>query len=854
MAWLSQMESLWLFVQAMSCFLIVAVLSVWQKGAKAAGTLLGQRAQWLSFVGIVMLQGASRFTWGLASYFDVLIPVSWMPLWANSEQGFFIIVSGGLALLSIVFAYPMFELLLKNFEGRVWKTLTSVLLTIGVFALVVSVGHTHEGLVSASNGVLFLISGASLLIWSVRFAQKSIQRVSVLILIGGAVLLVGIWYETMLLNTLVKSGIGLLGFVMLHKRLEEILGKGINAPLKEGLVILTVSSSVFIMLGTLSHIDLQSALWSLKNSRISMEFFAMNMYQLSLTLFGMLLGLVLINYYLKKLNNQVVDYIEHQGVRAKDSLLHGISVSAFLCNSNDGTIIECSSEAIQLLGMAKEEIVGGNLWDVLGVAPVSEKTQEVLDALGRTLSIGKSVLPKQKEMDQRQEVITVVDVSAKHRAERALGHLASYDFLTELPNRREALVRIDNLIEKKHPHALLFLDLDNFKIINDTQGHDVGDEVLKSCARTIDAVCSGVPEHTWCARLGGDEFIVITQQIHKESLVGLAQNIIEKIGSSDVAQKGLGVSIGVAIFPEDAKNTADLLRRADAAMYEAKMNGRGSVRLFSQEIEERLIHIANIEQMIREQVKLSAKESLLEIYLQPMFSPKKEFLGDCEVLVRTKDNCVGGGELVQIAERSRLIEPLGYFIMQQALEIAKECQRKKWKVCLSVNVSAKQFASGALWSLLEKELDANPELSQYIAIEITETELTKSFKKAQERLKKMRSYGVGIGLDDFGSGYSSFGLLEYIPLTKLKIDKSLMDGVPHQESKQKIATAAIVMGQALGLTIVSEGIESPEQVAWLEKMNVDLIQGYVFSKPMNKDAFFDFIQTQEEHREESLGA
>lgn len=459
---------------------------------------------------------------------------------------------------------------------------------------------------------------------------------------------------------------------------------------------------------------------------------------------------------------------------------------------------------------------------------VESAQAERKDGLGRDLLVTCEALG---EDHNDWCVVTAKDVTSECAAENALDRAAREDELTGLPNRREALAILDQAIEASRGVEgvdVLFMDLDHFKNVNDTEGHAAGDALLREVAGLLnESICES---GGWTARLGGDEFLGVIGGAGSEACEEAAYRCIAAMERSARAMKwSVGVSVVVALFQKDGDSGLDLIRRADAAMYEAKTEGRGRVSFFGEAIEHRLRRRVQVEGFLHEAIKL---DEGLSMVLQPYCDLDGVYLGQAEALIRAPGmQGLGAQELIDVAEKSGLIMPLGRWVLRQSAQMQRQAEKGGVPLSLSINVSAKQFMDDLFW----EQFRGMARLGQFargLTLEVTETSLSEDSSCAAKLLAEARDLGAMIALDDFGAGYSSLSMLNKMPLDKIKLDKSLLDNVPFEPEAKRVGQAAIAMATALGMEVVDEGVECPERAKWLQAKGVMVAQGYFFAKPM----------------------
>lgn len=418
-----------------------------------------------------------------------------------------------------------------------------------------------------------------------------------------------------------------------------------------------------------------------------------------------------------------------------------------------------------------------------------------------------------------------------------LDYQTHYDELTKLPNRTLFYDRLNQAIQKgerkKSKSAIFFIDLDRFKQINDSLGHTIGDNVLKIIASRLQSI---VRKEDSVSRLGGDEFSVLVEGIEKiEDISKLAQNIISVISKTiytDGHTLYLTNSIGISIFPNDGSDANTLLKNADAAMHRAKEEGRNNFQYYSQEMTEHALDRVLMEANIRNAIK--KKEFI--VYYQPQVDGKTDKIIGMEALIRWQhptDGFIFPDKFLPLAQETGLIVAIDKWVMQSAMQ-----QMVKWynkglnPGVLALNLSIKQLAQSDFIINLESLIKKTGCKPEWLELEITEGEIMKNPVDAIEKLKKIGDLGIEIAIDDFGTGYSSLSYLKRLPINKLKIDKSFVDGLPDDENDIGIAKTIIALANSLKLNVIAEGVETKEQKDFLVENGCKNIQGYLYSKPV----------------------
>ncbi|MGZ4995705.1 MAG: EAL domain-containing protein, partial [Methylobacter sp.] len=435
-------------------------------------------------------------------------------------------------------------------------------------------------------------------------------------------------------------------------------------------------------------------------------------------------------------------------------------------------------------------------------------------------------------------VASFSDITSRKAAEEEIKQLAFYDPLTQLPNRRLLQERLKHSIEVERREgkrlALLMLDLDRFKAVNDSLGHSAGDELLQQVAVRISA---RLRDMDMVARLGGDEFVVLLEDIaHAEDAARVAAEIILVLSkpfpllqNNDVQ---IGASIGISLYPEHGSSYETLMDHADAALYQAKDQGRGCYAYFSEDQT-----IAARERIALEtRLRRAIEQEELRVFYQPQVDIESGRIVGAEALVRWQNPTEGlipPLRFIPIAEETGLILEIGAWVLRETCR-----QGKQWldqglpPLTLAVNVSPQQFRRGDISTLVATTLNETGFPAECLELEMTESGLMENHNDVMALLNKLRSQGIRLAIDDFGTGFSSLAYLKHFPLDVLKIDKSFIDDIPHLQDDMEIAATIIAMGHILGFKVLAEGVETPEQLAFLKKKKCNLYQGYILSPPV----------------------
>ncbi len=438
------------------------------------------------------------------------------------------------------------------------------------------------------------------------------------------------------------------------------------------------------------------------------------------------------------------------------------------------------------------------------------------------------------------KLIIIRDMTERRRVQHVIHHMAYYDYLTELPNRRLFHERLEHAVVTAHSSkgklAVLFLDLDRFKILNDALGHDLGDLLLKDVAQRLQAC---VATKALAARLGGDEFTVLIPDVaNREEATDCARRIVAEISSRPFVIDGyelfVTTSVGVSFFAQDCLTVADLLRYADTAMYRAKSQGGNGFQCYhdTMQIEDAPLSHIYMEQELHK--ALDAGE--LHLVYQPKVNTRTGRIAGVEALLRWTHSAMGDippSNFIPLAEQTGLIRPIGQYVIRQVC-----AQLRHWEeigrapLPISINLSVRQFQDSDLVDTVAgiiQEAGIDP---RWFEIEITETLLMENTEVAMASLQALHDMGMHISIDDFGTGFSSFSYLNQFPIDTLKIDQSFVANLKGGRRAKSILIAMLRLGQSLGMKVIAEGVETAEQVAFLRRHGCGELQGYYFHRPL----------------------
>jgi diguanylate cyclase (GGDEF)-like protein len=434
-----------------------------------------------------------------------------------------------------------------------------------------------------------------------------------------------------------------------------------------------------------------------------------------------------------------------------------------------------------------------------------------------------------------QFVLSISDISFIREAERQLEHLAFHDPLTGLGNRYLLDQRLMQELRLANGQqaclAILFIDLDGFKAINDSMGHHVGDKLIQEVARRIQ---SQIRRHDEAIRLGGDEFVVILPNLANQSDARLvAEKMLRQIAEPiqvDEHALRISASIGIASYPQDGQDLNTLLSAADSAMYAAKHQGKGRACAYAAEMTDYVRTRLQTEQSLHH----ALERQELQLYYQPVFHLNTGQLAGFEALLRWQHPVSGllsPDQFIPVAEESGLIEPIGTWVLEQALQQIQIWQQMTQRpLFMAVNVSPRQFVHADFGAIVQQALQRFQLSGESLEIEITESML-QDFQRSKRIVEALRTLGCTVAIDDFGTGYSSVSLLRHLPVSRIKIDRSFVSALPGRAQDTGLVSAMLGMAHSLGLEVTAEGIETAEQAGLLAEMANMAAQGYYFERP-----------------------
>ncbi|KRG70189.1 putative bifunctional diguanylate cyclase/phosphodiesterase [Pseudoxanthomonas dokdonensis] len=453
------------------------------------------------------------------------------------------------------------------------------------------------------------------------------------------------------------------------------------------------------------------------------------------------------------------------------------------------------------------------------------------------------------EDDQRHLYVQVLtDITEQKRAEQELRYLANYDTLTSLPNRSLLSERLSRAIVRARREggyvAVLFLDLDRFKDINDSLGHATGDRILRAAASRVQQTVG--PRHT-VARLSGDEFTVVLEDISSQAdAEQFAMDLIRAfrlpLSFDERLELSVSPSIGISLYPDHGQSPADLLKHADTAMYQAKAMGRHTYQVYSESMDEKNRHRAVLASALRR----ALERNELSLVFQPRFSISRQRITGVEALMRWESlefGMVSPAQFIPLAEESGLILDIGTWAMQEACRTLRQWRDAGMQhLVVAVNVSAAQLQHGDLSQVVERALAESGVPADCLEIELTESVIMTDPEQNADTLRACRRLGVWLAIDDFGTGYSSLAYLKRLPLTTLKIDREFISDLTHDRDDEAITSTIITMAQSLALKVIAEGVETFDQYEFLRSHGCDEVQGHWVSQALSADQCLRFIR------------
>ncbi len=467
-----------------------------------------------------------------------------------------------------------------------------------------------------------------------------------------------------------------------------------------------------------------------------------------------------------------------------------------------------------------------------------------------------TVEQRTKELSETNETL-IGEINERRRVEHNLKHMAHHDALTNLPNRLLLDARLNHAIERakrQNLHvAVMFIDLDHFKTINDSLGHDVGDQLLISVSNRL---LHCVREGDTVARLGGDEFIIIIEQVQDVGDLDSLLKKIMKVTSQTITisnhDLSTSASIGISIYPDDGKNAEQLMRNADAAMYYVKENGRHKYHFYTRD----LTSTAYDRVILETDLKHAIADDQILVYYQPQVSLKTKKIVSVEALVRWKHPELGilpPKQFLYIAEKTDLINDIGEAVLKEACkQIVKWKQRNLPIETVAVNIAGNQIHNSNLASTVKRILKQTNCKTEWLELEITEDFIINKTKQAIATLQKLRNLGISLAIDDFGTGYSSLSYLKQLPINKIKIDRSFVSDISNDMEDAALVQAIIAMGKSLNLKLIAEGVEHSSHEIFLSAHGCEYAQGFYYSKPVPAETLEEMLIDKDKERRKNI--
>lgn len=524
----------------------------------------------------------------------------------------------------------------------------------------------------------------------------------------------------------------------------------------------------------------------------------------------------------------------------------------------NGKIIYSNKAHHQILAAAEGSLNGRYIWDFQVDPQEQQDLQSYFEQLVAQQPTPEAYVTSNMTLDGQQKVLEIVwdylrdsdgkllgfiavisDITQRKRQEERILHLAHYDSLTNLPNRFLAMDRLNQiLVQTKREQqlaAVLFMDLDNFKKINDSLGHETGDRLLIESAHRLR---QKLRQGDTIGRLGGDEFIVLLADVKSpDKLMVITETLLDEFRRPfrlDDRELILTASIGIALYPQDGQDASTLLRHADSAMFYAKDQGRNNYAFFTPEMNQAAARRLSIEQ----QMHSALDRGEFYLHYQPLYRLQDTQLTGVEALIRWRNPVLGQvppDEFIPIAEQTGVIVKIGEFVIKTAVMMACQWQQHQADLRMAINLSPAQFRDTGLTNFIKDLLHRYPLTEGTLELEITEGVLLSGYAHTDEILKKLTDLDIRLVMDDFGTGYSSLSYLRRYPFKVLKIDRSFISDMTHDAGDRELVNAAIAMAHGLGIKVVAEGVEIDAQRLLLKSLACDYGQGYFFSKPLSAD-------------------
>ncbi|WP_409304057.1 EAL domain-containing protein [Peribacillus sp. SCS-155] len=540
------------------------------------------------------------------------------------------------------------------------------------------------------------------------------------------------------------------------------------------------------------------------------------------------------------------------------AILESTPDCVFIIDSN-GIILEANSAGEVTFGIKRKKLIGEQLANLIQI-PGTGDAEQGTGILEFDRYIGERLPAKgyfqAKETFPIEFTITKIegksnyaayisDVTFRKQAEEKINYMAYHDFLTGLPNRHYFHSNLAKVLQQASQFdfslAILFLDLDRFKVINDTFGHSFGDLLLQQVAERLSACVEGKDT---VSRQGGDEFIIYLPGLSRTHVSEVAKSILKALSQPfSIAQQEVYItpSIGISMFPEDGADVDELILNADTAMYQAKAAGKNMYKFYMKEMSEKNAGQALMEAKLRR----ALEHGEFELYYQPIIDLKTNSLKGLEALIRWNrpdQGVISPAEFIPLAEETGLIVPIGEWVLSEACRQAKKWQEEGFEpIHVSVNISPRQFMERRFIGSVKKIITASGLEPGWLNLEITENVAIHDIESTVSKLKELKTFGVFLSLDDFGTGYSSLSYLKQLPVDFIKIDKTFVRDLGSGTSDSSIVKAIISVGHSLQFKVVAEGVETEEQREYLKSRNCDFAQGYLFARSQPAEEIETFL-------------
>ncbi len=536
--------------------------------------------------------------------------------------------------------------------------------------------------------------------------------------------------------------------------------------------------------------------------------------------------------------------------------------SGLIVISRDLRVYSVNPSLLKMFSIIEDDLTGKLIDEVLPLPGLNDAVLDVLSTgspkqnivfplfdgeQGKYFQVNIIEILSEEIEREKQILIVLEDITERKESEARIMHMAYYDNLTGLPNRRLLIDRLNQVMvrmqREKQLAVILFIDLDRFKFINDTLGHNTGDEVLRIIGGKLNNLCR---KSDSVARLGGDEFIILLPEIARiEEVVQIVKRFLITLSEPlNVAgcKFSLSASIGISIYPNDGVDSETLIKNADAAMYKAKSEGRNNWQFYSSSMNESSFEWITMENKLRKAVE----DGDFILHYQPQVDVHTKKVTGMEALIRWQDpdkGIIPPNVFIPVAEDTGLIIPIGEWVLRTAC-----AQNKKWQddgfrhFPVAVNISMRQFKQKDFVEIITGILNETGLDPGYLELELTESIIMSDAKATIKILHDLKELGLRLSIDDFGTGYSSLSYLKHMPIDTLKIDRSFVSDITLDENDFAICTAIIRMAKSLKIEVIAEGVETMEQFTLLSNLGCDKIQGYLISKPLLPEKINELLE------------